>query len=554
MEQLVSVPHLPSSFLDPLLSEPWMSCYPSRVLQKEFQDFRCSCINGKGKISAESRIQGFEGGSAVKLYDGYPSLFTQKTRRDREKDLHTVMEELLRNPKPPQGFYADYSMLHVGIDESDPPLVAEALRLGALREQESKGLTPLLLVMQRLWQLHWYCNWVWRPVPGNAAVIGNREPFVNVYKRLKAIAKILIEQHCDPNKSFIGCVKKPAHLTPLQIALLTEEWDLVALLLVHKANPSPSSPCTPMSHIFEAIATGSQARFSALVANRPANRPLRVCPCFSGLALDQCHSTPKPYPVNHMCPCGKRRVYGQCCHKRDIRYDEVWHEESQWLQISRQVKIPMKPPKIDPETQSILDEHGGFQSIMDKCRAEDPEYFDQRMQDCMEIFKQAMLNSREIDPAFKFACERTKYFPRPLLRSESLDPKKFAAKKQKVWNSLIDDYIALGSDPRPKFDIEIANKISNTFGALYRTCEGENCTRVEKRDVEKLSTCTRCKMSFYCSRTCQASHWKQHKKVCNTSLQAEVPIPSMAIMEQMVEAEQTNSMENLARVTANGLN
>jgi hypothetical protein len=63
---------------------------------------------------------------------------------------------------------------------------------------------------------------------------------------------------------------------------------------------------------------------------------------------------------------------------------------------------------------------------------------------------------------------------------------------QTVWNRHIDDYIAKGHDPRSKEEIERAAKIRSGSGALFRVCEGSECTKAESSEV-KFSVCAKCK-------------------------------------------------------------
>lgn len=85
---------------------------------------------------------------------------------------------------------------------------------------------------------------------------------------------------------------------------------------------------------------------------------------------------------------------------------------------------------------------------------------------------------------------------RPIGRSYS---KASAATQQERWNRAVDDYIANEDDPRSKEEIERAAKVGSYLGALIRVCEAVGCEKVERKDVEALKLCTRCK------RVCSAS-------------------------------------------------
>ena len=61
------------------------------------------------------------------------------------------------------------------------------------------------------------------------------------------------------------------------------------------------------------------------------------------------------------------------------------------------------------------------------------------------------------------------------------------------WNALVDGYISLQKDPRPRFEIELGAKIGPDGGPLYKRCEANDCSNVMGRDVEELKKCSGCK-------------------------------------------------------------
>ena len=64
------------------------------------------------------------------------------------------------------------------------------------------------------------------------------------------------------------------------------------------------------------------------------------------------------------------------------------------------------------------------------------------------------------------------------------------------------------------------------------------CQRVEVED-ELFSKCSRCKMVYYCSRECQNTHWKSHKKTCTRPAKESLPEPLLDWSESIHLANAT---------------
>jgi len=48
----------------------------------------------------------------------------------------------------------------------------------------------------------------------------------------------------------------------------------------------------------------------------------------------------------------------------------------------------------------------------------------------------------------------------------------------------------------------------------FKSCCNPSCSKAENKDV-KLQVCGQCKVTLYCSRTCQKQHWPSHKSHCS---------------------------------------
>ncbi|KAJ7098582.1 hypothetical protein B0H15DRAFT_821301 [Mycena belliarum] len=60
---------------------------------------------------------------------------------------------------------------------------------------------------------------------------------------------------------------------------------------------------------------------------------------------------------------------------------------------------------------------------------------------------------------------------------------------------------------------DIANKIP-AKPSLKKSCE--KCRKRPDQEGTGYSVCASCKVARYCSRECQTSHWKEHKRLCQT--------------------------------------
>jgi hypothetical protein len=64
---------------------------------------------------------------------------------------------------------------------------------------------------------------------------------------------------------------------------------------------------------------------------------------------------------------------------------------------------------------------------------------------------------------------------------------------------------------------ELASKMGHDAVAEKLTRYTSQCACCQKQATVtvKLSACSRCKKTYYCSAACQKQDWKQHKKTCS---------------------------------------
>ncbi|KAJ7675701.1 hypothetical protein DFH06DRAFT_977096 [Mycena polygramma] len=432
-----------------------------------------------------------------------------------------------QQPESDKELYKEYSFLHLAVDDVDPPLACEMIRHGTLIDKENaKGETPLLQALERMWELHSFLKGK-ANMPLTPELQGYKEKIENAEQRIRYIAVVLIGQHANVNAT----VRWQGQLvSSLHFACAMEDWDLAALLLNHGAQSKPIPSCVDAEFFLTSAA--AKRRLTGLKANAKGTRPPRICPCFSGKPMSKCHSERLPYPDDFTCSCGSTKLYGKCCKTRNIPITEIWDEDTKWIQPSRNFTVPRPPSYASPETHAVMEQvrqNGDMQRVMQMV----PQImFNPAIQsiytECLEI---ALQDDEMADPAFRFAYFDTKYFPTPQGRTSS---KHWCRQKQKEWNAAVDKYIESGVDPRPRSEIEWAAKIGISLGAMYRGCDAAGCNKIEGRDIQKLLTCARCKVTFYCSPTCQKIHWKAHKPVCGSVDETEQPLPSQVKLSDFV--------------------
>lgn len=143
---------------------------------------------------------------------------------------------------------------------------------------------------------------------------------------------MLVEQHSDVHKTI-------NNLSVLQLAYNAQCWDLIVLLIKHGARPSPN---------FHFSSSADENRISSLLKiNRGSARPPRLCPCWSGKTIGDCHATLRPYPLKYICVCGSGKIYERCCHSKNAIVLEHWDP------VRNRVKHDYEVQLNDPYRQAV---------------------------------------------------------------------------------------------------------------------------------------------------------------------------------------------------------
>ncbi|GJE99465.1 hypothetical protein PsYK624_157290 [Phanerochaete sordida] len=424
------------------------------------------------------------------------------------------------------------SSLHLAAKQADIPFAYECIRIGtAIDYKDAHGITALLLACMAIRStkaIKELLKVTGRPPPDSPAGRALSDQFLDdEASRLLRIATLLVEQHADVNVS-------ADNETPLGVAAEAACRPLVELLLRHGARPiAVGKPGAPLFR-----SANQRSRYNALVRTTQASvpRPARPCPCWSGALLADCHAArAQPYPPSFLCRCGRSLTYERCCMRREFRMEEQWCAEDDWLQPVEVRRVPL--PATDDAFRAGLTKN----RQMLAAGAQVPGYLES-LQDKMAGFWQAMFRDMPpdiMDPAFLYALGQVDFAPRLWGRGLS---KVEAKKRMDEWNAAVDKYIALGTDERDRFTIELMSKIGMNGGALHKECD--LCFKVENRDfVGKLKCCSSCKIIVYCSSECQVADWPRHKAECKTKSRKEQELKAQNVMEYVVNEQTREAAE-----------
>ncbi|EIM82591.1 uncharacterized protein STEHIDRAFT_141805, partial [Stereum hirsutum FP-91666 SS1] len=416
----------------------------------------------------------------------------------------------------PPHFLGGGNMWHYMVSSGDVIAVAEFLYFGATPDLEdpTDGATPLWVVSKEIANITEHQNGPFIDIVKSLTELTPvRMTKENVLRRLGWIVRMLVEQHADVHKT-------ANDLSILQLAYNAQRWDHIVLLIKHGARPSRD---------FHFASSADERRISSLVEiNRNSPRPPRICPCWSGKTIGDCHATLLPYPLKYLCVCGSGKTYERCCHSKNAVVLE------QWDPIRNRVKHDYEAQLNNPHRQARerMDATALMvQQMLAKSEGVDADHASvvlpltaeldiQRRAEANRTVLEELSSRGVLDPAFAYVWRKAGFCPQPVARKFS---KVICEDQQKRWNDIVDEYIASGQDSRTGREIERAAKIGPWNGALWRSCEGPGCTVIED-DSLTLKRCTRCKIAVYCSTDCQQSAWKhQHKTQCSDAIEQRLP-------------------------------
>ncbi|KAJ7780938.1 hypothetical protein B0H16DRAFT_1817221 [Mycena metata] len=425
----------------------------------------------------------------------------------------------------------DCSYLHFAAMHGDVPLAHEAVRLGtSIGCTTNAGLSALYLGFSTLLGCVQGEHDVQVNVNSLAAEVLHIPGFPSslyglMLATMRRVLLFLLAHHADPDETYQG-------LSVLHLACMCNSWDLIEALLLHGANPFPSSfttaGFTPQAYLRNPDEDG--IRFLSLVSKyRDTPRPPRICPCGSGLPLKNCHAVAggKPYVPEYICPCGSREIYSACCAKEPrMNYVEEWDEEKEQLVVVKQdIARPTDVGALRTEAGEDSSRSKRERKQMLKTEVGLATQMAVVSRGLQEDVMQQLVQTGRVDPAYAAACRQTGI---QLLLPNFVSSMSKVEWKQLMeqWNEAVDDYIASGVDKRPGEAIENAAKRGAKGGPLYRKCEALGCTKVEGRNCVRMLVCSGCSRTVYCGRECQRLDWSRHKPPCRAGKVVVQMLPS----------------------------
>jgi hypothetical protein len=289
---------------------------------------------------------------------------------------------------------AQRTYLHHYAMEGDVLALSELIGLGATPDKaDSYGITPLHLIFMEMAKVKSPEIAVFQIDSKTLMGAADRG---RLFSRLAWVARILIEQHTD--------VKiKVREQSLIGLSCSWQDWDTVTLLLKHGATLSPSTVSCFKS-------SSDRKRFTDLLRSvGPGHpRPPRVCPCWSGKLVPDCHGqTEQSYRLEFVCVCGSAKTYQQCCYTRGKFVTEKWDRKSQRI-LHDYDRLATLPKAIREKFQDLDSYHKKFRERREKLGFDSapPDVLKQQKKWAAEFLSKGL-----IDPAFAYAMERANFVP-----------------------------------------------------------------------------------------------------------------------------------------------
>ncbi|TDL24193.1 hypothetical protein BD410DRAFT_112204 [Rickenella mellea] len=228
---------------------------------------------------------------------------------------------------------AQLTLLQIAAQTGDIPLAYDVIRLGAsLDMKNSRGSTALHIAYEEYSRYQQACR-----ISSNT--VQSASDALSECLRCREIARVLVEQHATID---VVADDDPLKETVLHAACMLRDWDFIQLLIHHGAREKPNvNGMLPSHH----LTPKEKRRLEDIISTAPTVRPPRICPCWSGEILSECHARePKPFPSEFLCRCRSGRSYKRCCKARNIRRVEFWNAADEWIAPMDSLELPVHLP------------------------------------------------------------------------------------------------------------------------------------------------------------------------------------------------------------------
>lgn len=110
---------------------------------------------------------------------------------------------------------------------------------------------------------------------------------------------------------------------------------------------------------------------------------------------------------------------------------------------------------------------------------------------------------------------------KPILLESVLEiKKKIVSENEGKWKTLAQEQLPIVFCNDQKTLMETANALSAAYNTdLLEKMETKKKAECKQCGKTAIQRCSHCKKEWYCSRSCQVTHWPQHKEECNYNLE-----------------------------------
>ena len=381
-------PCLPEALLQSFKADPMISEHPSKIYCDEFNSkFRLRALAGRGSFEA-----------GIVFPDNHPD----RTLRNFYRFFRPEPEHLDRFWEGDKRTF-----LHLAVCEGDVPLAYECIRMGvAIDWKDRFGCTALLLGCHAVRRLEAAKKAAQNTRKGRTGKqegkIMNKDVIAGRIERTVRIIKLLVEQHADVNVKVDG--ESPFTI----VSDPSPNWTLIRLFVQHKVEVPPSFLSSPILR-----SPANETRFRNILqqaAGEGSLRPPRPCPCWSGKLLSECHAAgSQPYPSEFLCRCGTKKLYGNCCAKKQFTLVEEWDDGDQWIRPSQVRPMDIPPDMTQDEFAASRLAGEGTLAMFGHLL---PTSGKGLMKEMVRVLEKGLGPNNGMDPAFRYAMQHNDFFAR----------------------------------------------------------------------------------------------------------------------------------------------